>query len=659
MASSAIHLEIQTPIVDVPSSPFKRQSEASQNDAMPAMSGLDASLQSVEDESFLQYMETFFIEVYRCTICKSCFTQKSAIHNHIKLSHFEGHLPKFELSSQSVHRQDDVPGYGKQALESHPQGENHYQEKEKIADKENVKHCTTALSSALEVLVGLGGPGLIEETPTNEKLREDYNLESCRREDFPAPVCSSELPVAVAQDIAVKSTHISTSLGHVSLDLGNQARDLVSSGTSECDKASLEGAPVLVLNSCRNPTVKSIAENVSVLFDCPTTQVSISDEAEDKLESDVAMETPQATPLEDLPGNKAVTSVVLNHTSQHPEKDPVDIDGLVRSASDSNPEASLITVVTQTGTDKRLEMLQFKRSSKSNAIIPTAQSLGIVSPFPKPHRISKKKFSCETCFAKYATEEELKRHISKKHLRKNKFLCEICGLALATKASFKNHNVAKHSSIEMYQCDKCSYQTRFEKHFKNHRAKHSSEIWCEVCSQTFISTAKLKLHCKSPMHVNKLNPMMCPQCDYKTYKKDNMRVHMRKHTGQRPYQCTQCQYASADGSTLKKHVMAKHFKIRPFRCKQCDFSCVDNKSLTIHMRKHTGERPFKCHRCDYAAKRHSALASHMQTHGKLETLQVRQNIDSIGINSDGQVMSDVQDTSNSALNSSTYNGAIF
>ena len=60
--------------------------------------------------------------------------------------------------------------------------------------------------------------------------------------------------MSVVHDIAVKSAHISTSLGHVSIDLENQAgdlenqtRDLGSSDTSECDKTTLEGTPILVL----------------------------------------------------------------------------------------------------------------------------------------------------------------------------------------------------------------------------------------------------------------------------------------------------------------------------------------------------------------------------------------------------------------------------
>ncbi|XP_006819601.1 uncharacterized protein LOC102806712 [Saccoglossus kowalevskii] len=279
---------------------------------------------------------------------------------------------------------------------------------------------------------------------------------------------------------------------------------------------------------------------------------------------------------------------------------------------------------TASGQTLILSSKHFKKSRKSDAVIPTRESLGISSPFQKKEYIGQRKFQCEKCKMRYKTRDELDKHIQKKHNRTKKFLCEICGEKLSTRASVRHHVRRKHAdSKEILSCDKCDYITKFESRLKIHMGKHGSEFQCELCNRTYVSSEKLEAHYKTPMHKNAVNPIICEHCGYRTKKKDNFLVHMRKHTGEKPYKCNMCDYASADGSTLKKHVMAKHSNIRPFKCNLCSFACVDKKGLTIHMRRHTGERPFKCDMCNYAAKRRSALNVHKQTHLKQAEGMVR------------------------------------
>ncbi|XP_033638349.1 zinc finger protein 652-B-like [Asterias rubens] len=295
----------------------------------------------------------------------------------------------------------------------------------------------------------------------------------------------------------------------------------------------------------------------------------------------------------------------------------IDIQEIANTASKSNPKATTITVLHHGRGDDPPTAIQFRKSRRSQAVIPTGESLGIASPFgQRPYR-GHKKFSCTTCGARYKLRSDLDRHIHKKHKRLREFLCEICGEALATRAGVKYHVSKKHMNIkQLYQCSDCDYNTSYEARMVIHRATHDSNFYCKLCEKKFVSAERLNKHFSSPLHKNALNPLVCEHCGYSTKKKDNFVVHMRKHTGEKPYKCKICSYASSDGSTLKKHVMAKHSSIRPFKCAMCTFSCVDKKGLDIHIRKHTGERPFKCKYCQYAAKRRSALNIHMQTHDK-------------------------------------------
>ncbi|XP_033099216.1 zinc finger protein 41-like [Anneissia japonica] len=310
----------------------------------------------------------------------------------------------------------------------------------------------------------------------------------------------------------------------------------------------------------------------------------------------------------------------------------VDLTAIAKSAAACNPKATRITVFQHLNDSDIPSAIHFRKSSKSDAIIPTRDSLGITSPFLNKDYRGKKHFACTQCHSRYKTETELTNHIQKKHKRGQSVLCEICGLELASQISAKYHAARMHmTKSELFQCNKCDYMTRFEKRLEIHRAKHQSEFYCEACKKSYVSQQKLDKHYQSPMHKHIINPLICEHCGYSSNKKDNFLVHMRKHTGERPYKCNHCPYASADGSTLKKHVMAKHSNIRPFKCQWCTFSSVDKKGLTIHLRKHTGERPFRCNHCSYAAKRRSALKVHMQTHVQSSEKKVTENDDPIKI----------------------------
>jgi uncharacterized Zn-finger protein len=60
-----------------------------------------------------------------------------------------------------------------------------------------------------------------------------------------------------------------------------------------------------------------------------------------------------------------------------------------------------------------------------------------------------------------------------------------------------------------------------------------------------------------PKKKKKGKTIQCTECDYTCSRAGHLEIHLRTHTGERPYPCTYCKYRSADKSNLKRH-MRRH-----------------------------------------------------------------------------------------------------
>ncbi|XP_068032252.1 zinc finger protein 131 isoform X2 [Anomalospiza imberbis] len=178
---------------------------------------------------------------------------------------------------------------------------------------------------------------------------------------------------------------------------------------------------------------------------------------------------------------------------------------------------------------------------------------------------------------------------------------------------------------------------------QEHMKTHSSENYkCDICNKRYLRESALKQHLtcyhldeggasKKQRPGKKIH--VCQYCDKQFDHFGHFKEHLRKHTGEKPFECPNCHERFARNSTLKGHLTAcqsgagaKKGRKKLYECQVCNSVFNSWDQFKDHLVIHTGDKPNHCTLCDLWFMQGSELRRHLKERHNISELLVTEEV---------------------------------
>ncbi|KAL4228611.1 hypothetical protein ACF0H5_011661 [Mactra antiquata] len=321
------------------------------------------------------------------------------------------------------------------------------------------------------------------------------------------------------------------------------------------------------------------------------------------------------------------------------------------------------------GTDQDDKGTTIKDENEVEDVIEDSTNTGVVDPEFKqksparkrkmsiPRKITKKgdekivnsrskpgnKIKCDFCPCEFQYTRGLIRHEQEKHADEMKFECDQCEQKFMREYNLERHKLCSHNHCKSRYSDDGKDSPRvkggkkeaskkspgklaetksicmicgnevFDSKMDIHVRLHTGErpFICHVCGKGLISDKKLKrhllIHSNKPRHT-------CEVCGEGFAMKYKLLTHMFIHTGHKPYLCAVCGAEFNNSTSLLHHNRTVHLGDKRFECTVCGGRYGKKSQLEEHMFSHSDERTQTCRYCGKTFKHAKSLRRHELTH---------------------------------------------
>uniref|UniRef100_A0ABD2WR22 C2H2-type domain-containing protein n=1 Tax=Trichogramma kaykai TaxID=54128 RepID=A0ABD2WR22_9HYME len=198
-------------------------------------------------------------------------------------------------------------------------------------------------------------------------------------------------------------------------------------------------------------------------------------------------------------------------------------------------------------------------------------------------------YNCEHCSYVNKNKYEMKVHVIRKHSNEYNYSCEICGKKYKIKGDLTNHTRFTHLEQPVI-CDVCGKVCQNSNALYVHQkfAHYKAEFECPTCHRRMVSQANLDDHILK-QHEQR-EDVVCEECGKQFTRASRLKIHMRIHTGLKPFSCKVCGKAFVRKTALRQHLLI-HTGQRPYVCDICGKSFTQKPGLLSHRKSHPGTHP--------------------------------------------------------------------